>query len=194
MAHGNLRLPPWAAWEHVEGSGGLEVVFIRTIEQGIEFEGVRSAAPNPDTWRIDYLLSVDQHWVTRAAQITSRDGNVCRTLELESPEDGTWRLDGRTLSDADGCLDVDLETSALTNALPIRRLSLRPGEAADAPALYVRGSDLRIERLDQRYRRLPDGNSLDYHYEAPRFGFQATLRYDMDGLVRDYPGIARRAL
>jgi uncharacterized protein len=178
----------------VDGSVGLEVVFIRTTEQGTQFEGITSAALNGRSWRVDYLLTVDRQWLTRAAQITSRNDNVRRTLELDSPEEGNWRVDGRTVSELRGCLDVDLETSALTNALPIRRLGLRPGEAADAPAVYVRGPDLRVERLDQRYRRSPDSECLDFHYEAPRFGFEATLSYDRDGLVRDYPGIARRAL
>jgi uncharacterized protein len=194
MSQRNLWLPPWAAWEHVHGSPCLEVVFIRTTDQEIQFEGITSAGRNGQSWRVDYLLTVNRDWVTRTARITSRNGNLRRSLELDAHEDGTWRLDGRPVYEVHGCLDVDLETSALTNALPIRRLGLRPGEAADAPGVYVRGSDLRVERLDQRYRRLPDGEHREYHYEAPRFGFEATITYDRDGLVRDYPGIARRAL
>ena len=117
---------------------------------------------------------------------------VCRPdgLEVEgvtvATEDGdSWQVDG--------CVDVDLGSSALTNAFPVRRLGLRTGDAADAPAVYVRAPDLVVDRLDQRYRRLPDeGHAVRYAYEAPRFGFACTIRYDETGLVLDYPGIAVR--
>jgi hypothetical protein len=32
-----------------------------------------------------------------------------------------------------------------------------------------------------------------YHYESPRFGFEARLAFDRSGLVVDHPGIARRS-
>ena len=192
-SHLNLRLPPWAAWQHLAGQPSLEVVFIRPLEDGVEFEGITSGGHDGQSWRVDYRLAVDRDWTTRAAQITSRNGAAHQSIQLDAAEDGSWRVDGRTMSEVRGCLDVDLETSALTNALPIRRLGLVPGETAEAPAVYVRGPDLRVERLEQRYHRLPD-EDLDYHYEAPRFAFEAILKYDRDGLVRDYPGIARRAL
>jgi hypothetical protein len=93
----------------------------------------------------------------------------------------------------DGCLDVDLEASATTNALPIHRLGLSVGGRADAPAAYVRAPTLRVERLEQTYARLPDdGEIARYEYVAPAFDFSAVLTYDRFGLVLDYPGIAVR--
>ena len=92
-----------------------------------------------------------------------------------------------------GCVDVDLEASACTNALPVNRLKLEVGQAADAPAVYVRARDLQVERLEQRYERLPNaGERARYDYIAPRFDFRAVLVYDQFGLVLDYPGIAVR--
>ena len=82
----------------------------------------------------------------------------------------------------------------MTNAFPVRRLALVHGESAQAPAAYVRAPDLRLERLDQRYRRLEDeGGRSRYHYAAPEFEFEALLVYDEHGFVVDYPGIAERA-
>lgn len=46
-------------------------------------------------------------------------------------------------------LDVDLESSALTNALPVHRMGLGIEPAADAPAAYVRALDLSVDRLEQ---------------------------------------------
>ena len=65
---------------------------------------------------------------------------------------------------------------------------------ADAPAAYVRALDLSVERLEQRYVRLADGErGQRYHYTSPAFGFECELAYDESGLVLDYPGIAVRA-
>ncbi|MBV8980057.1 MAG: putative glycolipid-binding domain-containing protein, partial [Acidimicrobiia bacterium] len=103
-----------------------------------------------------------------------------------------WQVDGADELPLDGCMDVDLESSACTNALPIHRLGAATGEC-EAPAAYVRTTG-RVERLEQTYRRAAgsdDRPAFDYH--APRFEFTARLEYDQHGLVLVYPGIARRA-
>lgn len=115
-------------------------------------------------------------------------------MTLRSDGAGRWRIDGRPAPHLDGCLDVDLESSSLTNAFPVHRLGLPVGEHAGAPAAYVRALDLSVERLDQRYTRLADAGSRErYHYAAPAFEFECELLYDEYGLLLDYPGIATRA-
>jgi hypothetical protein len=104
-----------------------------------------------------------------------------------------WTVDGARVHEVDGCRDVDLESSSLTNAFPVHRLGLEVGQGADAPAAYVRAVDLSVERLEQRYVRMPDDSRRRrYHYASPAFGFEAELVYDEAGLVIDYPGIAVR--
>ena len=91
-------------------------------------------------------------------------------------------------------LDVDLEASAMTNALPVRRIGLPVAARAAAPAAYVRAVSLAVERLEQTYVRAADEASWQrYDYAAPAFDFTARLVYDQAGLVLDYPGIAVRA-
>jgi hypothetical protein len=105
-----------------------------------------------------------------------------------------WRVDGEAASHLDGCLDVDLESSAMTNALPVHRLGLRVGARAPSAAAYVRALDLSVGRLDQDYLRCTDeGRHHRYDYAAPVFDFGCRLVYDESGLVLDYPGIAIRA-
>jgi hypothetical protein len=114
-------------------------------------------------------------------------------VRLESDGTGRWRVDGRPAPLLDGCVDADLEASAFTNALPVNRLGLEVGQRADAPAAYVRALDLRVERLEQQYTRLPDeGESSRYDYRAPQFDFAYVLVYDEFGLILDYPGLAVR--
>lgn len=107
---------------------------------------------------------------------------------------GSWQVNGGPAAHLDGCLDIDLESSVLTNAFPARRLGLAPGQRADAPAAYVRAEDLRVERLEQRYVRLEkDGLGPRFEYAAPAFDFACELAYDDAGVLLDYPGIAVRS-
>jgi hypothetical protein len=63
----------------------------------------------------------------------------------------------------------------------------------DAPAAYLRAPSLTIERLEQRYLRLSsDDDAFAFEYRSPRFGVECELRFAVDGLVIDYPGIATR--
>jgi putative glycolipid-binding protein len=80
-----------------------------------------------------------------------------------------------------------------TAVVPVHRLGLAVGERADAPAVYIRAVDLRVERLEQSYMRLQDdGDHSLYDYVAPAFDYRAELVYDEFGLVLDYPGLAVR--
>ena len=146
-----------------------------------------------EAWGIRYALTVDASWSTRSAHIVGRSARGVNEVRLEGDGTGGWWVDGERAPLLDGCLDVDLEASAFTNALPVHRLALDVGQQADAAAAYVRALDLRVERLEQSYRRLPDdGGHSRYDYVSPAFDFRAELVYDEFGLVLDYPGIAVR--
>jgi uncharacterized protein len=144
-------------------------------------------------WKVDYEIVVDREWATQTAYIRGLSDSGDNKLELAGDGAGSWRVNGGRARHLDGCLDVDLEASVLTNAFPVHRLALQVGETADAPAAYVRAADLRVERLEQRYTRLDnDRDHPRYHYAAPDFEFECCLIYDRDGLVLEYPGIATR--
>ena len=90
----------------------------------------------------------------------------------------------------DGCLDVDLEPSAKTNALPVRRMGLASGAGAAAP---TSGLSAWPYNGWNRPTRAPDeAASHSYDYTAPAFGFARRIAYDESGLVLKYPRIAVR--
>jgi hypothetical protein len=191
----SFRDPPErAAWRHRDVRDGFEVVFLHRVDDDYRLEGETAAVDDSDVWVVRYVITLDSGWLTRGARVSRRSASGATELTLEADGAGRWRINGSPAPNLDGCLDVDLESSALTNALPVHRLGLGIGEAADAPAAYVRALDLSIERLDQRYVRLEgDAGRERYHYAAPRFEFECDLSYDEFGLVVDYPGIAIRA-
>ena len=185
--------PLAAAWRHRDARDGFEVAFLRQTQGGHHLDGCTSAVEEGQAWAVQYSIVVDAKWQTQNARITGRSVAGPRELTIETNGPGIWLVNGEAAPALDGCLDVDLEASALTNALPVRRLALRVGQEADAPAAYIRALDLSVERLEQRYVRLEnDGQHERYHYASPAFELEAELVYDEFSLVLDYPGIASR--
>jgi uncharacterized protein len=185
--------PPTAAWRHHGAREGFEVVFVQPTAGGYRIDGVVSAIENGKACAVRYAIEIDPAWRTTTAWTAGRAeaGPTDRTLATAG--DGTWRVDGVPAPHLDGCFDVDLEASAFTNAFPVHRLAIEPGDAADAPAAWVRAVGLGVERLEQRYARIDDdGPHARYDYAAPGLGFETRLVYDESGLVLNYPGIATR--
>ena len=177
------------------------MVFLREDADGFLVEGHTAAVEDDVAWAVSYRIWLDHSWLTRRAVVSGQTADAGHETVLESDGHGTWLVDGVHAEHLDGCLDVDLESSALTNAFPVRRLGLAVGESADAPAAYVRATDLAVERLEQRYVRIEDASDVGitdghahqrYDYTSPAFDFRCILEYDRAGLVLAYPGIAVR--
>ncbi|HEX2435646.1 MAG TPA: putative glycolipid-binding domain-containing protein [Solirubrobacterales bacterium] len=186
--------PDFAAWRLVEAHEGFEVVFLGGGPDGYRVHGHSTGVEEGEPWAFSYALELDGGWVTRSARVRGRTASGERETVLEGDGAGGWLVDGGQAPAIARCLDVDLEGSAFTNALPVHRLALEIGDRADAPAAYVRAGDLSVERLDQTYARLDDdGDRRRYDYSSPRFDYEGELVYDRFGLVLVYPGIAERA-
>ena len=189
-----LELPAMAAWRHLGAREGFEVVFLRREGEGYRLDGQSAALEEGEAFGVRYAMTLDAGWVTRSAVVVGLSGSGAYEVRLEGDGNGAWQIDGEPAPQLDGLLDVDLEASACTNALPVKRLGLSVGEASAAPAAYVRASVPAVERLEQHYRRLEDlePERSRYDYDSPAFDFRAILTYDRFGLVLDYPGIAER--
>jgi hypothetical protein len=184
-----VSFPASASWRHQEARTGFEVAFFQAADGGWRINGTSTAVEDGQSWIVEYVISVDAEWHTRRAEISGRSVTGARRTVLESAGDGRWRVDGVLDPRLDGCFDVDLESSSMTNTLPVHRQGLVLGGRAEAPAAYVRATDLAVERLEQSYERVGE---RDFAYAAPVFDFTCRLRYDEHLLVLDYPGIAVR--
>ena len=187
-------MPSAAAWHHRDARQGFEVVYFHAVKGGYRIDGHTAAVEDDQPWVVQYTIVVDTRWTTRSASVTGHWSTGTRNIDIEADGHGRWHIDGTHAAALDGCLDVDLESSSMTNALPARRLALPVGGRASAPAAYVRALDLSVERLEQHYVRVADeGGNQGYDYSAPAFDFNCRLVYDTAGLPLDYPGIAVRA-
>ena len=167
-------------------------MFFAPVDDGYRIAGCTTAVQDGAAWTVDYEIVVDGSFRTRTATVSSRTSSGRRSVTVASDGRGGWTVDGTAAPELTGCLDVDLEASACTNALPVRRLALDAGQRAEAPAVYVRAADAAVERLEQTYLRTPVAGEQRYAYRAPAFDFGCELAYDDTGLVTDYPGIAVR--
>ncbi|MCB9529791.1 MAG: putative glycolipid-binding domain-containing protein [Myxococcales bacterium] len=185
--------PPQMAFCHRGARAGFEVAFARPDGPGWTLSGTTAGLEDGIAWAITYVITLDAAGHTRRALIESHTPAGPRRLTLDADGAGRWHLDGAPAPALTGLLDVDLAASALTNTLPVRRLALEIGATADAPAAWVL-PDLRVERLEQTYRRLPDDGATRRHaYAAPTLDFACTLVQDRAGVILDYPPIATRA-
>ena len=182
--------PVTAAWRHTGLQDGFEVVTLNRHAGGHRLVGQIAAVEEGTPFALRYAIEVDAAWHTRSAWVES----LAASRGLEVDDQGRWRIDGEPAPHLEGCPDVDLEASACTNTLAVHRLALQPGEAGESRAAWVRSFDLRVEVLEQRYARraVDDGTGHRYDYAAPSLGFTAVLVFGDDGLIVDYPGLARR--
>lgn len=136
--------------------------------------------------RLSYSVACDLDWNTRRAVIAGWLGNDEVNLKLSVDINHCWELNGVTESAVDGCVDLDLNFSPSTNLLPIRRLSLETGQAAEVNAAWLRFPGFELQRLSQVYTRLSE---FTYRYSSDGGRFVADLTVNEFGLVTSYPGI-----
>ena len=148
--------------------------------------GVTDGVP----FRLAYEIRCDPAWRVRYVRV-GRPGEAPK-VELVSDGEGRWSsVDGRAMAYLDGCEYVDIADTPFTNTLPVRRLGLSRGAAADIAVAYIDGTDLQPWPEPQRYTRLDQDDDV-YRFVSLDGGFTADLPVDGDGLVRDYPGLFRR--
>lgn len=67
-------------------------------------------------WAVRYEIDIGADWSTGQARVWARSVAGERAVSIESSEPGRWLINGTEVPQLQGCLDVDLESSALTNA------------------------------------------------------------------------------
>jgi hypothetical protein len=179
----------WQPWT----GPGLESLKLVEDADGVRVDSVAIGMDDGRPFAIRYAIRCDAAWHVRDVEIASLEGRST-TLALASNGIGRWTDgSGDHVPALDGCLDVDLSATPFTNTLPIRRLALAPGWAAEITVVYVDVPALRIGVSRQRYRCLTWGPAGGvYRYENAAGDFAADITVDADGLVVEYPQIARQ--
>lgn len=169
-------------WQRVDRPGN-EYFELWEYPDGWALSGTVVLADAGAPLLVRYAVSCDSRWITRGTRVLVCANGVERRLVLRAA-DGRWWLGEEEIPGVRGAIDVDIAYTPSTNTLPIRRLALAVGESREVTAAWVRGSDLGVEPLPQRYTRL---TASRYRYESRGGAFVAELETDPDGLVVDYP-------
>jgi hypothetical protein len=115
-------------------------------------------------------------------------------VTVSRSEESNWLIDhggGARRTGFEGAVDVDLAFSPLFNALPVRRLGMHRNVGEhDLRVVFVSLPSLHVELVHQTYRTVSVGERPVVAFSSGSFGAELTL--DAEGLVVDYPGLARR--
>jgi hypothetical protein len=165
-----------ARWNRADGEGA-EQVDLRWENEGWT---VTSEVGGPN---ISYVLRLSATWAVQQF-LLFRDLDE-PDLWLGTDGGGRWgEINGAHRPDLDGCHDIDLPVTPFTNTLPIRRLALDVGHAADITVAVVDTDTLGIVPVRQRYVRVAPQR---FAYANLDTGFKTEFDIDPYGLVHDYP-------
>lgn len=176
-------------WRRTMDDLSFEHARLETWPGGSRVSGTVLAAENAAPLRVEYAVTCDSGWRTRAVTVTQSFDGRRRSLQLAHDGAGGWTIDGEPVPALDGCTDVDLGLSPITNALPVNRLRLPVGATGEIRAAWVRFPSLAVVPAEQSYERLGERR---YRYHSRTSGFEAEIEVDDDGLPVDYAGIWRR--
>jgi uncharacterized protein len=161
----------------------------------------------PCPYRLEYRLTTTAGYVTARLVARAEGPGWRRVLVLDRAASGAWSctteaegpLDrpppGGDLGPLAGALDCDLGLSPLTNSMPVLRHRLHEGGGpVDVLVAWVAVPELAVYPSRQRYAFVRRGRRARVvRFEALDGDFVADIRFDDQGLVVDYPGLARLA-
>ncbi|GAB2712778.1 putative glycolipid-binding domain-containing protein [Streptomyces bullii] len=177
-------------WD-VTASRGYETAWVDFDGGTLRARG-RAVGTTPEPYWISYELDTAEGLVTRRLLVTAETAARTRTLDLRHDGRGGWTADGERLPGMDGALDCDLGLCPLTNTMPVLRHGLHraPGEQEFLMA-WVSVPGLTVRRSRQTYTHLArTGGGGRVRFASGTF--RSDLEFDADGLVVEYPGLARR--
>ena len=149
-------------------------------------EGTALFSHEQQPCQLNYQIACDESWHTLSARVDGWLDHSLIDLQIRADPSGRWWLNEVEQPQVADCIDIDLNFSPSTNLLPIRRLDLAVGEAADVRAAWLRFPGFQLELLPQQYGRL---DKTTYRYESAGGQFVADLKVNRSGFVTDYPGL-----
>ena len=177
----------WQGWS----GGGFEHLVLKEGPEEVVADAAVLGTAGDNVFAARYRIVCDSSWRVRKVKIAQIGYD--RPVELTSDGIGNW-VDGSAtaLPELGGAIDIDISVTPFTNTLPIRRLSLQPGQSEEILAVYVQLPGLIVSTDRQRYTCLEADRR--YRYESLESHFTRDIEVDDHGLVVIYPGLFRRVL
>jgi hypothetical protein len=168
----------WRTWDHAH----LETLTLRWENEGW------TATGEVGREAVTYVVRLSATWQVRQF-LLFRDLDE-PDLWLGTDGGGRWgEMNGAHRPDLDGCTDIDLTCTPFTSTLPIRRLQLDVGDAAEVRSAMIDVETLGVVPVSQRFRRIQPRR---FEYTSSEDGAPIVFDIDEYGLVHDYPERYRR--
>ena len=168
----------WRTWDHAH----IETLTLRWENEGW------TATGEVGREALTYVVRLSATWQVRQF-LLFRDLDE-PDLWLGTDGGGRWgEINGAHRPDIDGCTEIHLACTPFTHTLPIRRLQLDDGEAAEVRSAVIDVETHGIVPVNQRFRRLQPRR-----FEHTSATDDSPIVFDIDeyGLVHDYPERYRR--
>jgi hypothetical protein len=194
-------------WTKEEPFLGTEMAEVTLSEDRLSAK-CTAIGVNPLPYRLEYELETAEGFVTARLWVRTEGMGWTRELDLTRGSSGLWssktdsggsvELPGLErdpdMDSVAGALDCDLGLSPLTNSMPVLRHRLHEGGGpVDFLMAWVSVPDLAVHASRQRYTFLRrESGARVVRYESRGGNFVSDLRFDDDGIVIDYPKLARR--
>src|SRR4029453_10396873 len=128
-------------WQDIS-NGALDRCQLDATSGGLRLAGTVLTAANGDPLEVRFLVLTEESGLTRRVELDLNNGSSRRVL---SAYGGRWHWDDEPeLTEIAGAFDVDLTVTPATNTLPIRRLGLEVGQAADLRVAWVQFPSLEV--------------------------------------------------
>lgn len=134
--------------------------------------------------QLGYALDVDPEWKTRTARVFGTIGRDVVDLAIASTAD-VWRVNGIAQCGTEDCDVLDFSFTPALKMVTLQRLQLDSNDDASLSVANLGVPELRLERIEQRYRRL---TATDFLYSCPRLERSSVLRTEEHLAIVRYPG------
>ena len=177
-------------WRRLDAAGH-DVACVDVRDDGAEIHGMAAFSDEGVPSALRYRVACDAAWHTIEGRVDGwRNGRAVEIHIVRLPS-GEWTLNGPPCPGVTGCIDLDLSFTPASNLLPLRRLDLEIGAAAEVRSAWLEWPGAVLKALPQRYVRRT-AELYAYESDVPGDGpFAATLRVDARGWIVDYPGLWR---
>jgi hypothetical protein len=179
-------------WQHLDAAGWEHVRIQDDHPLWDAYDSILVRYHQGQVLRGGYTLVTDKQWRTLELRLMlETQPGAMEALHLLTEGDGRWTdADENHLPELDGCLDVDIQWSPLTNTLPINRIPLATGEEHEIRVAYIALPELLVRPVTQRYTRI---DQRTVRYKSETRDFERDLTVDADGFVTEYPSLFSRS-
>lgn len=196
-------MPSLFTWRGTDDPERIDHASVCFSHTSMTAHGVSLTPSYASSWQLD----IGSGWATRSLRVNIQGHNWGRCLVLTRDDSGGWSADTTDWGDVDlpapglaepeslqDAIDCDLGLCPLTNTMPIRRLGLLEKDVPDTALVmaWVDVPSLRVVRSDQVYASGTAVIPGAVRYASLNGDFTAELTVDNNGVVVDYPHLARR--